>query len=453
MSLFSVLANGDKNRQLMALAIPMMLSNITIPLLGLVDTAVIGHLGEAYYLGGVALGSTIITLMVWLLGFLRMSTTGLVAQAYGAQDHHSQHRLLVQGVCLALLLAAGALALQQPILSLALHLSEASAQVQYYCRQYVEIRIWSLPFALTNLVLLGWLLGRQQPKAAMWQLIIANIANIILDVIFVIGFQWNVQGAALASVIADICAFTVAAVMVTRQLKQQRHFTWSHLLQHLTFAGLSRLLTLNRDIFIRSLCLQAAFSFMAFYGAGLGDTTLAANAVLLNLLMLISYALDGIAYYAEAEVGRAVGQRNPTLLFESVSLAFAWSAIIAIIFSGCFWLFGSQIISLLTNITCVQQTAQSYLFWLIAMPILAFGCYLFDGVYIGAAQGQVMRNSMILATFGVYFPLWWSMQSFENHALWGALCAFMLFRSMSLGWHYQYRLKKHVSKTFKIQLT
>ncbi|WP_434927835.1 MATE family efflux transporter DinF [Shewanella sp. HL-SH2] len=441
MSVFRLLLNGDKNRQLMALAIPMILSNITVPLLGLVDTAVIGHLGEAYYLGGVALGSTIITLIIWLLGFLRMSTTGLVAQAFGANDHHTQQQLLIQGVSLALLLAFFALLFQQPILSLALHLTEASEQVQFYCRQYVEIRIWSLPFALTNLVLLGWLLGRQQPKAAMWQLIIANIVNIILDVVFVIGFQWNVQGAALASVIADMCAFSVAVIMVKQQLQKQPGFTWPQLTQHLSFTGLSRLLTLNRDIFIRSLCLQAAFSFMAFYGAGLGDDTLAANAVLLNLLMLISYALDGVAYYAEAEVGRAVGQNNPSLLFESVSLAFAWSAIIAVIFSVFFWLFGQYIINALTNIPSVQQTASTYLMWLIAMPILAFGCYLFDGVYIGAAQGHIMRNSMIIATFGVYFPLWWSLQSFGNHALWGALCAFMLFRSISLGWHYQYRLK------------
>lgn len=441
MSVFRLLLNGDKNRQLMALAIPMILSNITVPLLGLVDTAVIGHLGEAYYLGGVALGSTIITLIIWLLGFLRMSTTGLVAQAFGANDHHTQQQLLIQGVSLALLLAFFALLFQQPILSLALHLTEASEQVQFYCRQYVEIRIWSLPFALTNLVLLGWLLGRQQPKAAMWQLIIANIVNIILDVVFVIGFQWNVQGAALASVIADMCAFSVAVIMVKQQLQKQPGFTWPQLTQHLSFTGLSRLLTLNRDIFIRSLCLQAAFSFMAFYGAGLGDDTLAANAVLLNLLMLISYALDGVAYYAEAEVGRAVGQNNPSLLFESVSLAFAWSAIIAVIFSVFFGLFGQHIINALTNIPSVQQTASTYLMWLIAMPIVAFGCYLFDGVYIGAAQGHIMRNSMIIATFGVYFPLWWSLQSFGNHALWGALCAFMLFRSISLGWHYQYRLK------------
>ncbi|WP_434930731.1 MATE family efflux transporter DinF [Shewanella sp. HL-SH5] len=441
MSVFRLLLNGDKNRQLMALAIPMILSNITVPLLGLVDTAVIGHLGEAYYLGGVALGSTIITLIIWLLGFLRMSTTGLVAQAFGANDHHTQQQLLIQGISLALLLAFFALLFQQPILSLALHLTEASEQVQFYCRQYVEIRIWSLPFALTNLVLLGWLLGRQQPKAAMWQLIIANIVNIILDVVFVIGFQWNVQGAALASVIADMCAFSVAVIMVKQQLQKQPSFTWPQLTQHLSFTGLSRLLTLNRDIFIRSLCLQAAFSFMAFYGAGLGDDTLAANAVLLNLLMLISYALDGVAYYAEAEVGRAVGQNNPSLLFESVSLAFAWSAIIAVIFSVFFWLFGQYIINALTNIPSVQQTASTYLMWLIAMPILAFGCYLFDGVYIGTAQGHIMRNSMIIATFGVYFPLWWSLQSFGNHALWGALCAFMLFRSISLGWHYHYRLK------------
>jgi MATE family multidrug resistance protein len=441
MSVFRLLLNGDKNRQLMALAIPMILSNITVPLLGLVDTAVIGHLGEAYYLGGVALGSTIITLIIWLLGFLRMSTTGLVAQAFGANDHHTQQQLLIQGISLALLLAFFALLFQQPILSLALHLTEASEQVQFYCRQYVEIRIWSLPFALTNLVLLGWLLGRQQPKAAMWQLIIANIVNIILDVVFVIGFQWNVQGAALASVIADMCAFSVAVIMVKQQLQKQPGFTWPQLTQHLSFTGLSRLLTLNRDIFIRSLCLQAAFSFMAFYGAGLGDNTLAANAVLLNLLMLISYALDGVAYYAEAEVGRAVGQNNPSLLFESVSLAFAWSAIVAVIFSVFFWLFGQYIINALTNIPSVQQTASTYLMWLIAMPILAFGCYLFDGVYIGAAQGHIMRNSMIIATFGVYFPLWWSLQSFGNHALWGALCAFMLFRSISLGWHYHYRLK------------
>lgn len=187
-----LMLNGAKNRQLLALALPMILSNITIPLLGLVDTAVIGHLSEAYYLGGVAVGSTIITLIIWLLGFLRMATTGLVAQAYGANDLHAQHKLLVQGAMLAVLLGAGVIALQVPILNLALGLSEASSEVERYCREYFQVRIWSTPFALLNLVMLGWLLGRQQPKAAMWQLILANLANIILDVVFVLGLGWGV---------------------------------------------------------------------------------------------------------------------------------------------------------------------------------------------------------------------------------------------------------------------
>ncbi|WP_394129214.1 MATE family efflux transporter DinF [Shewanella maritima] len=436
MSTTALLLNRQKNKQLIALATPMILSNITIPLLGLVDTAVIGHLDHAYYLGGVALGSTLITLIVWLLGFLRMSTTGLVAQAYGANDDHYQQQLLVQGSLLALVLGLMAVILQQPLLDLALNLTQASEAVQIYCRQYVEIRIWSIPFALLNLVLLGWLLGRQQPKAAMWQLIIANTVNIGLDVLFVIGFDWQVKGAALASVIADICAFAVAAFMVSKQLHLDKHFSWGKLAQHCRFNGISKLLKLNRDIFIRSLCLQAAFSFMTFYGAGLGDNTIAANAVLLNLLMLISYGLDGVAYYAEAEVGKAYGAKDNRLMRDSVTLAFFWSAIIALLCCVSFYLGGQAFIQLLTSIEQVQITALQFLPWLILMPLWAFNCYLFDGVYIGAAKGDVMRNSMIVSTFVVYFPLWYLLQDWGNHSLWLALSVFMLTRSLTLGWHY-----------------
>ncbi|MGM8892187.1 MATE family efflux transporter, partial [Psychrobacter sp. 1Y1] len=188
----------QKNRQLFALALPMILSNITVPLLGLVDTAVVGHLSNAYYLGGVAVGSTIITLILWLLGFLRMATTGLVAQAYGANDTQQQFKLLVQAASLALLFGIAAIALQWPILNLAMAMSDASVEVERYCREYFQVRIWSTPFALMNLVMLGWLLGRQQPKAAMWQLIIANLANIVLDILFVLVFGWGVKGAAFA---------------------------------------------------------------------------------------------------------------------------------------------------------------------------------------------------------------------------------------------------------------
>lgn len=443
----ALLFNGTKNRQLFALALPMILSNITVPLLGLVDTAVIGHLSDAYYLGGVALGSTIITLIIWLLGFLRMATTGLVAQAYGANDTASQLKLLVQGAMLATGLGIAVILLQIPILNLALGLSEASMEVERYCREYFQVRVWSTPFALLNLVMLGWLLGRQQPKAAMWQLILANLANIILDVLFVMGFGWGVKGAALASVCADITAFSVALYMVLQQLKLSSQFKFDQLRVHLTFAGYGKLLKLNSDIFIRSLCLQAAFAFMTFHGAGLGDNTVAANAVLSNLLLLISYALDGIAYYAEAEVGKAYGQKRAQQLHEAVVLAWCWSAITAVGFTLIFSLWGSHIIELLTSIDKVRTTAQTYLIWLVLLPLWSFSSYLFDGVYIGAAQGKVMRNSMIIATFGAFFPTWYLLQSLlpseqANHALWAAMTAFMLTRSLTLAAHYRF------SKTF-----
>ncbi|MGL5391838.1 MAG: MATE family efflux transporter [Shewanella sp.] len=434
--MLNLFCNKAKNRQLLALALPMIFSNITIPLLGLVDTAVIGHLSDAYYLGGVALGATLITLILWLLGFLRMATTGLVAQAFGANDLLGQQRLLVQGGMLALLLGVGAIALQLPILELALGLSQASAEVERYCREYFQVRVWSTPFALINLVMLGWLLGRQQPKAAMWQLIIANLANIGLDLLLVLGFGWGVKGAALASVMADMIAFAVALSMVQQQLRLTPSFRLPDLLAHVSWAGYGALLRLNRDIFIRSLCLQAAFAFMTFEGAGLGDNTVAANAVLLNLLLVISYALDGIAYYAEAEVGRAVGRGKARELAAAVSLAWAWSAVVALGFCLVFGLWGGQIIGLLTSITEVQTTAQTYLIWLIFMPLISFSSYLFDGVYIGAAKGKVMRNSMIFATFGAFFPTWWLLQEWGNHALWGAMAAFMLTRSVTLAGHY-----------------
>ncbi|QGS48162.1 MATE family efflux transporter [Shewanella putrefaciens] len=445
----ALLFNGNKNRQLFALALPMILSNITIPLLGLVDTAVIGHLSDAYYLGGVSLGSTIITLIIWLLGFLRMATTGLVAQAYGANDIHAQHKLLVQGAILAILLGMGLIALQAPILNLALGLSEASREVEHYCREYFQVRIWSTPFALLNLVMLGWLLGRQQPKAAMWQLILANLANIILDLVFVLGLGWGVKGAALASIFADITAFSVAFTMVRQQLKRAPDFHLFQLLPHVTLMGYGKLLRLNTDIFIRSLCLQTAFAFMTFHGAGLGDNTVAANAVLLNLLLLISYALDGIAYYAEAEVGKAYGQKRAQQLHEAVVLAWCWSAITALGFTLIFSLWGSHIIELLTSIDEVRTTAQTYLIWLVLLPLWSFSSYLFDGVYIGAAKGKVMRNSMILATFGAFFPTWYLLQALllseqANHALWAAMTVFMLTRSLTLGAHYRF------SKTFQL---
>jgi multidrug resistance protein, MATE family len=438
MSWLTLVKDPQQNRRLWALALPMILSNITIPLLGLVDTAVMGHMSDAYYLGGVALGSSIITLIAWLLGFLRMATTGLTAQAFGAGDLRAQQQLLVQGCLLALLLGLGIILLQTPVLNLAMGLSQASQEVEGYCRDYFAIRVWSMPLALLNLVMLGWLLGRQQPRAAMWQLILANGANIVLDLVFVLGLGWDVKGVALASVLADVTAFMVAFLMVRRQLAHQSGGDFASLSQHVSLAGFSRLLRLNTNIFIRSLCLQATFTFMTFHGAALGDNVVAANAVLMNLLLLVAYGLDGIAYYAEAEVGRAWGMRNAHLLRNAVGLALTWSALLTLGCTFLLWLAGEGFIALLTDIREVRDTAGEYLAWLIALPLLSFVCYLFDGVYLGAAKGRVMRNSMLFSTLVVFFPVWYLSQSMGNHALWAAMSAFMLSRSLTLAGHYHY---------------
>ncbi|SHI20817.1 MATE family efflux transporter DinF [Ferrimonas marina] len=432
----AVLRRKEAHRHTFALAVPMILSNVTIPLLGLVDTAVIGHLSDAYYLGGVAVGAMIITFLFWILGFLRMATTGLVAQHFGRGDGLAQLQVLYQAALMALMLALGLLLLQQPILSLALHWIGGSAEVQYYAAEYFNNRIWSAPAALLNLAALGYLLGRQQPRAAMVLLILTNSVNIVLDIWFVIGLDWGVAGAARASVIADYAALFTAAWLIWRQLPAElkQRASWSLL----SLRGAGALVALNRDIFLRTLCLQLCMLFVTAQGARMGDEIVAANSVLMNFTLLIAYALDGFAYSAEAEVGKAVGAKAPSQLADAVILGWFWSALTALLFSGVFALAGEGIIGLLTDIPEVRDTAATYLPWVVLYPLVAFTCFLFDGVYIGAAKGAVMRNAMLLSAVG-FFLFWALLSPWQNHGLWLAFNGFLLLRSLTLALHFGWR--------------
>lgn len=425
----------SRHRQVFALALPMVLSNITVPLLGLVDTIVIGHLEHAYYLAGVAVGATIISLIFWLLGFLRMSTTGLTAQAVGANDDEGIVQVLAHGLILAGALALAILLLQGPLTELAFAIVDTSAEVQHYGRDYVSVRIWSAPAALSNFVLLGWLLGNQNARAPMLLLILGNSLNIVLDIWFVMGLGWQVKGAAAASVLADYLATVLGAYLVWRTL-QRRAITlsagfWQRTL-HLN--AIKRLLGLNRDIFIRALCLQLTFAFMTMQGARLGDDVLAANAVLMNFLMFISFGLDGFAYAVEALVGKAVGARNKAEFYLVCGLNLFWGFIVACGFVLLFAVAGSTLIHLITSIEEVRAQANLYLPWMIVMPIAACWCFILDGIFIGTTRGSDMRNMMLLATAGVFFPVWWVSQSLGNHGLWLAMLCFMLARGVTLAW-------------------
>ena len=429
------LRDPRRHRAVFALALPMVFSNVTTPLLGLVDTWVIGHLGQAWFLGGVSVGATLINLLFWLLGFLRMSTTGLTAQAQGAASAEGQLDTLTRALGLAVGLGLALLLLVLPFLPAIIGLSGGSPEVQVYAGDYVSVRIWSAPAALCNLVIMGWLLGMQDARSPMLLLILSNLVNMVLDAWFVLGLGWQVRGVAAASLLADYCSLGVGLWLVSRRLRHLPAEVWqSAWPRWWQWPAVRRLLGLNRDIFIRSLCLQLCFTFMTLQGARLGDVAVAANAVLLNFLMLISYGLDGFAYAVEAMVGRAIGRRDRQGLREAIVLNLGWALLIAIAFALGFALGGRLLIAHITDIPAVIAEANRQLPWLIAMPLLAVWCFLLDGVFIGATRAREMRNSMLVAVFAGFFPIWWLCQEWGVAALWAAMAALMTGRGLTLGW-------------------
>ena len=431
----SWLRDPRRHRAVFALALPMVFSNVTTPLLGLVDTWVIGHLGQAWFLGGVSVGATLINLLFWLLGFLRMSTTGLTAQAQGAASAERQLDTLARALGLAVGLGLALLLLVLPFLPAIIGLSGGSPEVQVYAGDYVSVRIWSAPAALCNLVIMGWLLGMQDARSPMLLLILSNLVNMVLDAWFVLGLGWQVRGVAAASLLADYCSLGVGLWLVSRRLRHLPAEVWqSAWSRWWQWPAVRRLLGLNRDIFIRSLCLQLCFAFMTLQGARLGDVAVAANAVLLNFLMLISYGLDGFAYAVEAMVGRAIGRRDRQGLREAIVLNLGWALLIALAFALGFALGGRQLIAHITDLPAVIAEANRQLPWLIVMPLLAVWCFLLDGVFIGATRAREMRNSMLVAVFAGFFPVWWLCQGWGVAALWAAMAALMTGRGLTLGW-------------------
>ncbi len=440
MQIIQTLSDKALHKRVLLLAIPMVLSNITVPLLGLVDAAVIGHLEHAWYLGGVALGSTMISVSFWLLGFLRMATTGLAAQSYGSDDKRQLGLVLTQGMTMALGFAALFLLLHPFVANWVFSFSDASEEVKHFGEQYFAIRVWSAPAALINFVLLGWLLGTQNAKAPMWMVIIANVTNIVLDILFVIGLGWKVEGAALASVIADYTGMSFGLWCVCRTWAQSQLPSPLELIK-VTGHGLSRFVKLNRDIFLRSLCLQAAFTFMTFQGASFGDEIVAANAVLMSFLMMISYTMDGFAYAMEAMVGKAIGAKDRQQLSQSLVGTFFWSLIICSILTLLFALFGSPLIGLITDIPSVHALALVYLPWLVAMPLVSMWCFLLDGIFIGATKGAEMRNGMFFSTCS-FFAVFYLAEGLGNHALWMAMLSFMAMRGITLAVMLQYQWRR-----------
>jgi MATE family multidrug resistance protein len=408
----------------------MIFSNITVPLLGLVDTAVIGHLDSPLYLGGVAIGATATSFLFMLLLFLRMSTTGLTAQAFGAKDPLRLARALVQPLILALGAGMLIVLLRAPLIDAALYIVGGSDAVLAQARRFLEIRWLSAPASLANLVLLGWLLGVQYARAPVILLVVGNLLNIVLDLWLVLGLHMNVQGAALATVVAEYGTFFLGLWMVKRVLVM-RGVTFA-MLKTAWRGQVRQLLALNRDIMLRSLLLQLCFGALTVFGARLGPEIVAVNAVLMTLLTFTAYALDGFAYAVEAHSGQAYGAKQAGQLQDVWHAACRQSGLVALAFALTYALFGNNIVAMLTSLPALRELASHYIGWQIVLPVVGVWCYLLDGMFIGATRGAEMRNSMAVAAAGFALTLL-TLPYLGNHGLWLALAVFLALRGLSLG--------------------
>ena len=416
-------------RRVFLLAIPLILSNLTQPLLSMVDTILSGHLPSPAALGGVAVGGIFFNSIYWTFGFLRMATTGLVAQSHGAGDqdqlmHHFGRALLTAGIIGALILAV-----HRPLISAALALLGASSEVHRNALLYCSIRIWSAPAALANYTILGYLLGRQRARTALLLQATINLVNMAVALALVLWRHWGVAGIATATMTAEWTGCVLGLAIMLASGARPSHVRWSELVDG---ASLRRLFALNRDILLRTLSLVAAYAWFTRTGARSGNTILAANAVLINFLWIAGYGLDGFANATEALVGEAIGAGRvadfrAVLKASSVS-AFTVSAALSLLYL----LFGRNLIAVFTNQEAVRSLAVQYLPWLIVLPLVAVWSFLLDGVYIGATRAQELRDSMLIALLGYLGLAIVLTARFGNHGLWCAMLAFMALRAITL---------------------
>ena len=411
-------------------AAPVILANISTSLLGLADTAVLGHLPSAVFLGAVATGSSLLHLLFWAFGFLRMGTTGEVSRAFGQQDGQRVRDWLVQSLLLAVL--AGLLLpwLAGPVLETLLPFFRPDEVVKPHVLDYCSLRLLAAPATLANYVVLGWLLGCQQARAPLVLLVFQNLLNIGLDLLFVVGMGMTVTGVALASVLAEYAALGLGLFLCWRGCRplSGRLRGWSAV----TRSGLAVLLTVNRQLFVRNLCLLSVFLLFVVWGSHQGVAILAANALLLNFFFLSSQILDGFAFAAEALVGRELGAGQSGAVLSVLWATLSASVVLSVALSLVYACGGSVLLRLLTDNAALAARASQFLPFLVALPVLGVICFWLDGVFIGLGLTGLMQTTMVLSTCLVFLPAGYVTRSWGNGGLWLALCLFMLARSGSM---------------------
>jgi MATE family multidrug resistance protein len=421
------------HKAILKIAIPVMISNVSTPLIGVVDTGVVGQIPDPAYIGAVAVGSLVFTLVFWAFGFLRMGTTGLAAQALGAGDTDDLASVLGRALFIAVGVGAGLILLQWPIRAIAFGLLDGSDQVEGFARSYFNIRIWAAPVTLANYALLGWFIGLGRTDIGLVLQLILNLTNIALDALFVLVFGWGVEGVATGTLLAETIAASIGLVIAVRHLRM-RGGRWR--LDRLWIRErLQRTFVVSGDIMIRTLALIFVFVWFMAEGARQGNVILAANAVLMHFVSMSAFFLDGLAFAAEALVGRAVGASHRAGLRAAARMTTIWSGGVAVVLSVTLAAFGVLFINVLAVDETSRQAAGQYLAWAAGAPLLGVWAFQLDGIFIGATRTADMRNAMLVATL-IFMVAWWMLAPYGNHGLWAALYVHYLARIGTLAYYY-----------------
>lgn len=427
------------NKKILQLAIPSIVSNITVPLLGLIDVAIVGHLGSAAYIGAIAVGGMLFNIIYWLFGFLRMGTSGMTSQAFGQRDLKEVTRVLLRAVGVGLFIALCLLLLQYPIRKIAFLLIDATPEVRELATVYFNICVWGAPAVLGLYGFAGWFIGMQNSRFPMFIAITQNVVNIVASLSFVYLLDMKIEGVALGTLIAQYAGLFMASLLWLRYYGRLKiAFRWREIIGK---TAMKRFFQVNSDIFFRTLCLVAVTTFFTSTGARQGDVVLAVNTLLMQLFTLFSYIMDGFAYAGEAMTGRYIGARNNTGLQRMIRLLFRWGWGLSLSFTILYMIGGQDFLGLLTNDTTVINAAGSYYYWVLAIPLDGFAAFLWDGILIGATATRLMLYSMLVAS-GMFFLIYYIFYALMgNHALWMAFLIYLSLRGIMqwILWHSSHR--------------
>ena len=426
------------NRRILALALPNIISNITVPLLGLVDIAIVGHLGDDSLIGGIAIGTAVFNFIYWNFAFLRMGASGCTAQAYGARNFTEIASVFVRALILALAAALLLVVFQRPIGHAVFLLMDGTPHTMSYAADYFYARIWAAPATISMFAFHGWYIGMQNSRFPMYISIGINVVNLIFCLWFALGLGWGIVGVAWGTVVAQYSGLVLSIVLWG--VYYRRFLRYIRIRECLKQDALLAFFKINRDIFLRTACIVVVYTFFTSASSGMGDTMLAVNTLLMQLFTLFSYLMDGFAYAGESLAGRYTGAHNAQALNRCVRLLLVWGGVVAVLYTGIYAFGWRTVLSLFTESPAILSEAGGYVGWLIAIPLVAFNPFTIDGILIGATRTAVMRDSVFLST-AIFFAVYYGFRSvIGNNALWAAFLLFLIARGI-LQYFMTHRLK------------